>query len=231
MGKEEIQDKLKNAIIEGDEEAAEAVANEAIAAGINAMDAIDAAAEGLQVLGDKFEKMEVYLPELILGGDAMKICMDILLPHVDKSEEAGAQPARVVIGTVSGDVHDVGKTLVGAMLSVSGFEVHDLGSDVPAKKFVEKAAEINATAIALSALMSTSAYYQEEIIRYLVDAGLREKYYVVVGGGPVTPQWAEQIGADGHGRLATDVPRLLKQIISEGNPPPLSKPLVTGYLY
>ena len=229
MGKEEIQGKLKNAIIEGDEEAAEAVANEAIAAGINAMDAIDAAAEGLQVLGDKFEKMEVYLPELILGGDAMKICMDILLPHVDKSEEAGAQPARVVIGTVSGDVHDVGKTLVGAMLSVSGFEVHDLGSDVPAKKFVEKAAEINATAIALSALMSTSAYYQEEIIRYLVDAGLREKYYVVVGGGPVTPQWAEQIGADGHGRLATDVPKLLKQIIAEGNPPPLSKPLVTGY--
>ncbi len=229
MAKEEIKDKLKNAIIEGDEEVAEEAAKEAIETGIDAMKAIDAAAEGLKVLGDKFEKMEVYLPELILGGDAMKICMDILLPHVDKSKEGGARPAKVVIGTVSGDVHDVGKTLVGAMLSVSGFEVHDLGSDVPAKRFIEKANEINATAIALSALMSTSAYYQEEIIRYLVDAGLRDKYYVVVGGGPITPQWAEQIGADGHGRLATDVPKLLKQIIAEGNPPPLAKPLVTGY--
>ena len=229
MAKEEIKEKLKNAIIEGDEEVAEESAKEAIESGIDAMEAIDAAAEGLQVLGDKFDCMEVYLPELILGGDAMKICMDILLPHVEKAEEGTIKPAKVVIGTVSGDVHDVGKTLVGAMLSVSGFEVHDLGSDVPAKKFVEKAAEINATAIALSALMSTSAYYQEEIIRYLKDAGLRDKYYVVVGGGPVTPQWAEQIGADGHGRLATDVPKLLKEIIADGNSPPLSKPLVTGY--
>ena len=229
MAKEEIKEKLKNAIIEGDEEVAEEVAKEAIETGMDAMEAIDAAAEGLQVLGDKFERMEVYLPELILSGDAMKICMDILLPHVEEEKEGAAKPAKVVIGTVSGDVHDVGKTLVGAMLSVSGFEVHDLGSDVPAKKFVEKAAEINATAIALSALMSTSAYYQEEIIRYLRDAGLREKYYIVVGGGPVTPQWAEQIGADGHGRLATDVPKLLKQIIADGNPPPLAKPLVTGY--
>ena len=228
MNKDEIKMKLKKTIIEGDEEIAGEASREALEAGINPMEAINKAAEGLQLLGEKFERMEVFLPELILAGDAMKVCTDVLLPHV-KQKNAVATPAKVVIGTVSGDVHDVGKTLVGAMLSVSGFEVIDLGTDVPAKRFVEKAEEIKAKAIALSSLMSTSSYYQEEIIRYLKDVGLREKYYVVVGGGPITPQWAKQIGADGHGRLATDVPKLLKELLASGKTPPLSEPVITGY--
>lgn len=229
MGQEEIKGKLRSAIIEGDEELAGEAAQEALEAGIDPTEAINAAADGLQVLGEKFERMEVYLPELILGGDAMKVCMDTLLPHVKPKEKSEASPAKVVIGTVSGDVHDIGKSLVGAMLSVSGFEVYDLGTDVPSKRFVEKAEEVKAKAIALSSLMSTSAYYQEDVIRYLKDVGLREKYYVVVGGGPITPEWTAQIGADAHGRLATDVPKLLKQLIAEGKTPPLPEPLVAGY--
>ncbi len=229
MSNDESKGKLRRAIIEGDEELASKAAQEALDAGIDPMEAINEASESVKVLGEKFERLEVYLPELILGSDAMKACMDILLPHVQKEKQSAAAPARIVIGTVSGDVHDVGKSLVAAMLAVSGFEVYDLGTDIPPKRFVEKAEEVRAKAILLSALMSTSAYYQEEVIRYLKDAGLREKYYVLVGGGVITPPWTAQIGADGHGRLATDVPKLLKQLIADGKTPPLPEPLIVGY--
>ena len=112
------------------------------------------------------------------------------------------------------------------MLSVSGFEVYDLGTDVPIKRFVEKAEEVQAKVIAMSSLLTMSAYYQEELIIYLKDAGLREKYYVVVGGAPVSPQWAIEIGADGYGKTAIDASHLLKKLVTENVPPPLPQPLL-----
>jgi methylmalonyl-CoA mutase cobalamin-binding domain/chain len=132
----------------------------------------------------------------------------------------------VVIGTVRGDIHDIGKNMVATMLTVSGFEVCDLGIDVPVKRFVEKAEEIKAKVIALSALLSQTAYYQHEVIKYLTDMGLREKYYVVVGGAPVSPEWATKIGADGYARTAIDAGQLLKRLLTEGVPPPLPQTLV-----
>ncbi len=229
MGKEEVMDKLIKAIIDGDEETASEVAQEALAAKIDPMEVVNQAVKGLQIIGERYERLEAFLPDLILAGDAMKVSMDILLPHVKPEQKGKASLGRVVIGTVSGDIHDVGKNLVAAMLSVEGFEVYDLGDDVPVKQFIEKAEEVKAKAIALSALMSTSAYYQEEVIKYLNDAGLRGKYYVVVGGGPITPQWTTQIGADGHARHAVDAGQLLKRLVNEGIPPPVSPPIVTGY--
>ncbi len=226
MAQEEIISKLQKAIIEGDQEMASKSAQQALETRMDVMEAINGAVEALQVLGDKFERMEAFLPDLALGGDAMKACMAILLRNIRPEKMAEISPGKVVIGTVQGDIHDIGKNLVSAMLSVSMFEVYDVGENIPAKQFAKKAEEVGAKAIALSALLTTTAYYQEDVIRYLEDAGIREKYYVVVGGGVVTPEWAAQIGADGYGRLCTDAPKILKQLIAQGKTPPLPEPLI-----
>jgi corrinoid protein of di/trimethylamine methyltransferase len=230
MGKEELLSNLAEAVNDGDEVAAVAAAEAVIEAGIDPLEAVQqGAVKGLDMVGERYAVLDAFLPDLILAGDAMQACMKVLKPHIEASRMADAMPGKVVIGTVSGDTHSIGKTIVATMLAVSGFEVLDIGIDVPAKQFVEKAEEFGADIIALSALLSTTAYYQQEVIRYLNDSGLRSKYYVVVGGGPITPEWAAEIGADGHGRLATDAPKLFKQLISEGQTPPLATPLVTGY--
>ena len=118
------------------------------------------------------------------------------------------------------------KNLVATMLSVAGFDVYDLGINVQIRQFVEKAEEVNAKVIALSALLTQTSYYQHELIKYLEDAGLRKKYYVVVGGAPVTPEWAAEIGADGYGRTAIHASQLLERLVTEGVPPPLLQPIV-----
>jgi len=229
MANKELLDKLTQTIVDGDEDTAAKISKETLAAGIDSLEAIQEAAKGLDIIGERYQKFEAFLPELILAGDAMKVCTDILLPHVKKGSENQASLGKVVIGTVAGDIHDIGKNLVAGMLSIAGFEVHDLGSDVPVKRFIEKAEEIKATVIALSALMSTSAPFQEELIKYLVDSGQRSKFYVVVGGGPITPEWAIRMGADGHARLAINVGELLQKIVTGRQPPPLTKTLIAGY--
>lgn len=229
MDKEELMDKLTKAICDGDEETASQATQEALSSGIEPLEAIHQASKGLQLLGERYERFEVFLPELILGADAMKVCVDILLPHMRMEQKAKASLGSVVIGTVCGDIHDVGKNLVASMLSIGGFHVYDLGCDVPVKRFVEKAEEVKAKIIALSALMTTSANYQREVIKYLKDAGLRDKYYIVVGGAPITPDWTSQIGADGHARLAVHVGELIERLVGEDTPPPLSPPIIIGY--
>ncbi len=230
MSNQELLDNLAAAIVEGDEDAAAAAAQAAVDGGVDALEAVQqGAVKGLDTVGERYSRLDAFLPDLILAGDAMQACMTVLKPHLEGARAAVASPGKVVIGTVSGDTHSIGKTLVSTMLAVTGFEVVDLGIDVPAKKFIEVAEETGAQIIALSALLSTTAYYQQEVLRYLVDMGLRDKYYVVVGGGPITPEWAAEIGADGHGRLATDAPSLFKLLLASGNKPPLATPLITGY--
>ena len=230
MNKVELLDKLAQTIIDGDEKAASEMAKDILAAGVDPLEAmLQGAVKGLDIVGDRYSRLEVFLPELIIAGDAMQACVEVLKPHIKAEQMSEASPGKVVIGTVSGDVHNIGKNLVATMLSLGGFEVSDLGVDVPVKRFIEKAEEVNAQIIALSALLSTSAYYQKEVINLLKDLGLREKYYVVVGGGPITPEWAAEIGADGHGRLSTDAPKLFRQLTGNNIKPPLPKPLITGY--
>lgn len=183
------------------------------------------AMKGLRIIGERFQQLEAFLPDLMLAGDAMKACTSVLVPHVSQEQMGGISLGKVVIGTVSGDVHDIGKNMVANLLTVSGFEVYDLGINVPAKKFIERAEEAKASVIALSALLTQTAYYQREVISYLRDMGLRDKYYVVVGGGPVTPEWAIEIGADGYGRTAVGAIELLKRLVTEGAPPPLPQTL------
>ena len=226
MGKEELLDKLTKVITDGDAGAATEVALEVLAAGIDPLEAIQqGATKGLDIIGERFQRLEAYLPELIRGGQAMKACLAVLTPHIDKSKDGGVALGKVVIGTVPGDIHDIGKSMVSTMLSVSGFEVYDLGVDVSVKRFIEKAEEVQAKVIAMSSLLTMSAYYQEELIIYLKDAGLREKYYVVVGGAPISAQWAAEIGADGYGKTAIDASHLIKRLVTENVPPPLPQPL------
>ena len=227
MGKEEILDKLAKTIIDGDTKAATEVAQEVLAAGIEPTEAmLKGATKGLDILGERFQKLEAYLPELVKGGNAMKACTAVLLPHVSEEKAAGVMLGKVVIGTVSGDIHDIGKTIVASMLIATGFEVHDLGFDITAKRFIEKAEEVGAKVIAMSALLTMTAYGQEEVIKRLKETGLREKFYVVVGGSPISAEWATRIDADGYGRTAVDAAQVLKRLVTEGVPPPLPQPLV-----
>jgi corrinoid protein of di/trimethylamine methyltransferase len=229
MHKEDIWDKLKMAIIDGDEKVASDAAQEIVSAGINPIEAIqEGAVKGLDTVGERFQRLEIFLPELIRAGKAMKACMAVLTPHISSKQLNEISPGKVVIGTVAGDIHDIGKNIVATMLSSAGFDIYDLGIDVSVKQFIEKAEEVKAKVIALSALMATSAYHQQEVIRLLEDLGLRKKYYVVIGGGPVTPEWATQIGADGYGRTAVDAKELVRRLVTGGVPPPLPQPILIG---
>ena len=164
------------------------------------MDAIDAMGDALKVLGDKFQIMEVFLPEILLATDAFKAGLKVLEPELMKTIDAGSfqEKPKVVIGTVKGDVHAVGKDMVATMLTVGGFDVKDVGADVDSEVFISAAEEFGAQIIGLSALMSTTMPSQKEVI---------------VGGGPVTPQWAEQIGADGFSKDAVEAVELAKSLL------------------
>lgn len=217
---EQILERLCAAIVDCDADEARVVAQEALEAGIPALEAIEkGAAKGLEIISAKFSAGEAFLPELTLAGDAMKEVLSVL----DKAlaEEKADTPVlgKVVIGTVYGDMHDIGKNIVGALLSVNGFEVYDLGINVETKKFIEKAKEIGASIIAASTLLTTSMPYQEDLVQYLTDAGLRDKYYYVIGGGPVTAEWAKKIKADGHGRTAADAVEVCKRLVKSGQKP------------
>jgi corrinoid protein of di/trimethylamine methyltransferase len=222
MSGEELLDKLATTIADGDGQAAGAVAQEIITAGMDPVDAIlRGATRGLDVVGDRFQRLEAFLPELIRAGDAMKACVAIFKQHIKPEQMADISRGKVVIGTVFGDIHDIGKNLVSTMLSAAGFEVYDLGINVPVKRFIEESDKIGAKVIALSALLTQTSYYQKQVIDYLRDTGMREKYYVVVGGAPISPEWAAEIGADGYARTAVGAAQLLKRMVTEGVPPPL----------
>jgi methylmalonyl-CoA mutase cobalamin-binding domain/chain len=227
MSVEQYYQRLSEAIIAGDVEAAVEIVHAGLAAAVEPLDLVNhgivAAADRL---GSMFQCSEIYLPELVMGGKAAKTAMELLIPHLTSSQRESSPSATVVIGTVFGDIHDIGKNLVAALLSARGMQVHNLGVNVPPKAFVAKAEETGANIIGLSALMSTSLYYQRDVIDYLRDSGKRDRYYVIVGGGPATPEWAQEIGADGIGRHATHTVELCTQLLAERPRPPLAQPLV-----
>jgi len=227
--KEEILEKLIQAIVDGDEKEAEKMANEAIANGIEPLYVMKhGAIKAMDIVGEKWKKSEFFLSQVMLSAEAMKKCMAILLPKITSEQRSEVSLGKIVIGTVQGDIHDIGKNLVATMLTVAGFEVYDLGVEVPSKKFIEKAQEVEASIIAMSALLTTTRYYQKEVINYLKDMGLRNKYYVVVGGGAVTPDWAIEINADAYGKYADDAVKVCKKLVLERLKAPLSKPLISG---
>jgi methanogenic corrinoid protein MtbC1 len=175
------------------------VAQRILDAGLDPVEVLNTTmAETAAEVGDRFESGAYYLPHLVLAGNAIEAASEVLQKGVPEGQLA--EKKVVVIGTVQGDVHSLGKNIVATMLRANGFEVHDLGVDVKGSAFIQRAQEVNADLIALSCLMTTTLPYQREVIEDLVAQGLRDRFAVIVGGGPVTESWAQEIGADGTGR-------------------------------
>ena len=206
-----ILEELKKRIVAIDSENAKAAARKVIVEKIDPMLAIRySIADAAKIVGEKFDTGECYLPHLVMVGDLMDEIGVILEEAIPKEQQVKKNV--VVIGAVQGDMHSVGKNLVATMLRAGGFEVHDLGVDVPSAAFISKAQEVKADMIALSSLLTTTMPYQREVIDDLVSMGLRDSFKVMIGGGPVTPQYAEEIGADAYGKDAIDGVFAAKQL-------------------
>jgi corrinoid protein of di/trimethylamine methyltransferase len=214
MNKENLIKEAILSVIDGDEDAAATIANKVIDGGLSPIEIINEGfAAGMIKVGDLFAKEEYALPEVLLSADAMQKAIDLLTPHIPK-QEVEKKLGIVVIGTVQGDIHDIGKRIVATMLEVYGFEVHDLGRDVPIEKFIEKAKEVNADIVAASALMTTTMVGQKLLEEALQEAGIREKVKLMVGGAAVTQDWADQIGADGYAEEVTEAVEKARKYMS-----------------
>jgi len=223
--KAELFQQFENSLLSYDAEGAVQAAKAIVAAGLDVKGAIDVATGAINRIGDQFQAGDIYLPELMLAGEAMKQSMEVLSGALGKA--AGGQKAgKAVIGAVSGDIHDIGKNLVATYLSLKGLEVIDLGVNVPPMEFVEKAEKEKANIIALSALMTTSMPYQRDVLNILTEMGLRHKYFVIVGGGPVTSEFAVEAGADGWASNAVAASKVCGQLLESGARPPLGKTLI-----
>jgi dimethylamine corrinoid protein len=208
----ELFERLSDAVFELDEDLAKALAQEVVERRYDAWEAVEKGLlAGVNRAGKLFDEEEYFVPELLIAADAMYAGLDILRPHIRK--EAYGQPRKVVIGVVQGDTHDIGKNLVRIMLEVSGFDVHDLGRDVPAQKFVDHAIEIGADIIALSTLMTTTMEQMAEVVRILEREKVRRNFKVIVGGAPISQQFSDRIGADGYSPKAASAVQLCKRLL------------------
>ena len=213
-GHSDILAKLSNSVIEGNSEAAASAASEALKAQIDPLEAVEnGLAKGLREVGRRFECGEMFLMQLILSGEAMKKGLEVLKSEMLRNKKELKASGSFLIGTVEGDIHDIGKSIVAAMLTAEGFDVIDGGVDVPDKVFLDKTKEFNPQIIGLSALMTTTRTKQKDVIEALKQAGLRDAVKVMVGGATVTPEWAKEIGADGYGEDAIDAPKKARELL------------------
>jgi trimethylamine corrinoid protein len=211
MNKDELLRSMNDAIVAGDKAAAAALGADAVRSGADLLEVIEKGyVPGLQRVGELWEQGEYFLPELISSAEAMKAAMAVLKPELDRKNIEAQGGGKVVIGTVEGDIHDIGKNLVASMLQAGGFEVHDLGADVKLERFIEKAEAVGAGIICLSALLTTTMTNQKRLIGLLREKGLRDKYKVLVGGAPASRKWADEIGADGYAENAVAAVKLVR---------------------
>lgn len=211
-GKELLLREMSDAVVEMDEERAVDASHAAVERKVDAFEAIEKGlADGMERAGQLFEEEEYFIPELLMCSDAMYAGLDVLKPHLKKT---GESKGKVVIGVVEGDTHDIGKNLVRIMLETGGFEVVDLGRDVPPRNFVDTARETGADIIALSTLMTTTMDGMGQVIQILEDESIRNGVKVIVGGGPISPGFAGKIGADGYAANAAEALKLVRQLVS-----------------
>jgi dimethylamine corrinoid protein len=205
--REQILTGLATAVDQMDEKRAVQFAREALQAGLDAYEAVtEGLSRGMALVSEKYDKGIYFVPEILLCADAMYAAIEVLRPHLTVREGAGRAP--VIIGVIEGDVHDIGKNIVRLMLEAAGFTVHDLGNDVPVSRFVEKAREVGGGIVAASTLMSTTMGNMERLVAALRDAGLRDRFRVMIGGGPVSASFARRIGADAYGSSAMEAVRI-----------------------
>jgi len=212
--REEIINGFVKAIVDGDEVAAAKWANEAVAANLDAYELVTKyGGDAMSVVNQKYEKKEYFVPEVLCSANALNAAVDVLTPHMKADKTA--VPAKVVLGVVEGDIHDIGKNLVKIMLSAAGFNVIDLGKDVPLAKFLETAKENKAEVVGMSALMSTTMPAMKRVIDMFAQAGVRNKVKIIVGGGPVTEEWALSIGADARPHDASAAVGVTKDLVAK----------------
>ncbi len=203
MINEEFLNTVRKAILEGNKDEAIQLAQRAITEKMDLNEVIEKGyIQGIQRVGKLWEEGEYFLPELIMSAECMKAAMEIMQPELEKAQIDVRSAGKIVIGTVEGDIHDIGKNLVASILSANGFDVVDLGADVKLETFIEKAEEVNANLICLSALLTTTMTGQKKLIELLIEKGLYGRYKVMVGGAPVSQKWADDIGADGYSENA-----------------------------
>ena len=211
----ELLEFMRQSAIDGDEERSAELARQALAQGIDPLTANnDGFVPGISYVGEQFGAGEMFLPDLMLAAEAMKAAVAVLEPEMARRGTQRQMLGKVVLGTVKGDIHEIGKNLVATMLSASGFEVYDLGVDVPFEKFAQEARDVQADIVGVSALLTTTMVGQKTVIEALDDLGLRPKVKVMVGGAPVTKSWAEEIGADGFSEDAMGAVTLAKKLMN-----------------
>lgn len=213
---ETLYKSMTQSIIDGNVSQAAELAHQAVDRGIDPLDAVNNGyVVGIKHVGDEFSCGNAFIPELITAGAAMKAAMGVLEPEIAKHGTERDILGVVILGTVEGDVHDIGKNLVGTMLAAYGFEVHDMGVDVPIPRMVEKAREVDADIIAVSALLTTTMLRQQDVVTALEETGMRASVKVLVGGAPVTQSWVEEIGADGFSEDAIGAVALAKELLGK----------------
>ncbi|MFQ5979453.1 MAG: B12-binding domain-containing protein [Candidatus Heimdallarchaeota archaeon] len=217
MTTKSLFESLKSSVEEGEPDKAKQTAKELLKVQVDPLKVIDEVlSPTMEEIGESFDRMDIFLPELMSAAEAMQAATTVLTEHLKTSTiEPPKAKGKVVIGTVQGDIHEIGKDIVKIMLEISGFEVFDLGKDVPSMRFIEKAEEVGADLIALSALMTTTMMSQKEVIELLDAMGKRENYVVLIGGAPTSPTWQKKIGADGWAKTAVQAVKMAAKLIEE----------------
>ena len=215
MSADEINAKLRECIINGNKEGLIKAVEDGLSQKVSPLDLIDQMTDIMKEVGAKFENGEAFLPEMIKAADAWKVAVTKLEPELAEGEIAQKKVGRIVMGTVQGDMHDLGKNIVVAFLKTVGFEIMDVGIDASPSKLIDAAKEFNADIIGASALLTTTMPYQKALIEHLEARNLRDKFKVIVGGGPVNQEWADEIGADGYANDAAEAAKLCVSMMTD----------------
>jgi len=215
---ETTTNQLEHAIEAGDEETAPIVAQLLLDLGAKPTHVTAALSRAMARLGQRFQTLDIFVPDLLIAADAFEAAMQVVEPALLESEAGRKLKGTVIVGVVEGDIHTLGKNLVAVMLKADGFQVHDLGRDVKVARFAEAAQEFQADIIAMSSLMTTTMGGMKDVIDLLVTEGARDDHQVIVGGAPVTQQFADEIGADGYAEDAPGAVALANRLLTSGRP-------------
>ena len=206
---------ITDALVGCDAATTVALTHQALESGLDPLTIINQGlVPGMESVGEKFQAGEYFLPQMVIAANVMQEAMAILEPELQARQQRVESKGVVVIGTVKGDIHEIGKSLVATMMSANGFQVHDLGVDVPTADFIQKVNETDADLLGLSALLTTTMTAQREVLQALEETGIRGRVRVILGGAPVTQEWAESIGADGYADDAVGAVQLSRRLLS-----------------
>jgi corrinoid protein of di/trimethylamine methyltransferase len=216
---------MRQSVIDGAPDTAAGLAQQAVYSGIAPVDAINLGyVPGMHAVGEQFARGQMYLPDMMASAEAMRAAMAVLDPELKKLGAERPMAGVVVLGTTKGDIHEIGKILVGTLLTAHGFSVHDLGVDVAGETFAAQARELHADIVGVSALLTTTMRNQKSVVEALEKAGLRSQVKIMVGGAPVTRRWAEEIGADGYAKDAMSAVALARQLMAEKTQSAVAEP-------